>query len=271
MRRRGGDFLLYVFIGCFAFGIFYSAFSLILGGHDGGSDHSGDIGHDIDLGQGVDIGHDIDLGHAGFDHGIDIGHDVVSGNVGDIVNGAELSHAADLEQGADVHNGADSADSPSPFNPLVLASAITAFGAFGLISMKGFGLDGLMSTIVALGFAGAIGAAIFFGIVKFMYGSQSNTIFSLDDLIGYEAEIITPVPETGLGEIAYYFNGTRRTISARSIDGTGIGRGATVIIRGISANVANVQRKLTLDDIETTHDELIETKRDTPRRDAGNN
>ncbi len=137
--------------------------------------------------------------------------------------------------------------------------------------MKGFGLDGLMSTLVALGFAGAIGAAIFFGIVKFMYGSQSNTVFSLDDLIGSEAEVITPVPKTGLGEIAYYFNGTRGTISARSIDGKVIGRGATVIIREISANVANVQRKLTLDDIEITQEELIEAKRETPRSDAGNN
>jgi len=231
-----------------------------LGGHDGGPDSGG-----------ADIGHDIDLGHAGFDHGIDVGHDIGVGHVGDIAHGADLSHAADLDNTAGVHHSHDSSDSPSPFNPLVLASAITAFGAFGLISMKGFGLDGLMSTLVALGFAGAIGAAIFFGIVKFMYGSQSNTVFSLDDLIGSEAEIITPVPETGLGEIAYYFNGIRGTISARSIDGKGIGRGAAVIIRDIAGNVANVQRKLTLDDIETAQEELNEMKRETPRSDAGNN
>ncbi len=244
---------------------------MILGGHDGSADHGGaDIGHDIDLGHSVDLGHDVNLGHAGFDHSIEIGHDVVPGHIGDFAHGVDASHAADLAHTADVHHSADSADSPSPFNPLVLASAITAFGAVGLISMKGFGLDGLMSTIVALAFAGVIGAAIFFGIVKFMYGSQSNTIFSLDDLVGSEAEITTPVPETGLGEIAYYINGTRGTISARSTDGKGIGRGSVVIIREISTNIAYVQRKLTLDDIETIEEELIDTKRETPRSDAGN-
>ena len=236
--------MLYVFIGCFAFGIFYSAVSLILGGHDGSADH------------GMDHGGGADVGHSGFDHGIDIGHDVDLGHSGDFAHGVDLTHGADLAHGAEAghdvgaQHDTDTADSPSPFNPLVIASAITTFGAFGLISMKGFGLNGLMSTIVALGFAGAIGAAIFFGIVKFMYGSQSNTVFSLDDLIDTEAEVLTPIPEIGLGEIAYYIKGTRNTMSAKSIDGQGIGRGTTVVIREIAANAAGVQRKITLDDIE---------------------
>jgi membrane-bound ClpP family serine protease len=132
---------------------------------------------------------------------------------------------------------------------LVIASAITTFGAVGLISMTGFGLGGLASTIVALGFAGAIGVALFFGIVKFMYGSQSNSVFSLDDLIGFEAEVITPVPEKGLGEIAYMANGIRSTLAARSIEGGEVRRGAAVIIREIKGNVALVQQKLTLDEI----------------------
>ena len=87
---------------------------------------------------------------------------------------------------------------PSPFNPLVIASAITAFGAFGLIGKAGFKWGDLISTIVALAFAGAVGTIIFFGIVKFMYNSQSNSMFSLDELTGTEAEVTTPVPENGL-------------------------------------------------------------------------
>ncbi len=189
-----------------------------------------DIGHDIGAGHGVDIGHDISC-----DHCMDAGHD-----------GAHHAHG-------------DDADSPSPFSPLVIASAITTFGAIGLISMTGFGLDGLMSTIVALGFAGAIGVALFFGVVKFMYGSQSNSVFSLDELIGFEAEIITPVPENGLGEIAYKANGIRSTLTARSLDGEAIRRGADVIIREISGSVAVVQQKLTLDDV--VFDNVPETSR----------
>lgn len=217
--------------------MFYSLGSILLGGHgdndggvDGGVDHGADIGHDISIDHGVDIGHDIDVGH-----GIDAGHDAA---------GIDAGH-----DGVQHASHGDDTVSPSPFNPMVIASAITAFGAVGLISMTGFGLDSLMSTIIALAFSGAIGAALFFGVVKFMYGSQSNSVFSLEDLVSFEAEVITPLPEKGLGEIAYKAKGIRSTISARSMDGTEIKRGAQVIIREIAGNVAVVQQKLTIDDI----------------------
>ncbi len=90
----------------------------------------------------------------------------------------------------------------------------------------------ILSTVVALGFAGGIGALIFFGIVKFMYGSQSNSVFSLNDIVDTEAEVITPIPAGGMGEITYVANGIRYNLSARSSDGEDISRGATVIIRG---------------------------------------
>lgn len=200
--------MLQVFIGCLAFGVLFSAFSVIFGAH------------------GFD--------HGSFDHG-----------------------------GADGHSGSDSADAPSPFNPLVISSAITAFGAVGLIARTGFGMADILSTVVALGFAGVIGALIFFGIVKFMYGSQSNSVFSLNDLIDTEAEVITPIPAVGMGEIVYVANGIRYNLSARSSDGEDIARGATVIIRDVTGNAANVQRKLTLDDINF----MEEAEEEKPRKD----
>ena len=242
----GGDFLLYVFIGCFAFGVFYSVISLVLGGH--GADHSIDHG-------GFDLQHDgLDLQHGG---GFDLQHG----------GGLDLQH----DGVADVNHDGDSADSPSLFSPIVIASAITAFGAVGLIAMKGFGMSGLLSTIVALAFAGVIGAAIFFGIVKFMYGSQSNSVFSLEDVIGSEAEVLTPIPVMGLGEIAYVINGIRCTLPARTSEGESIKRGTTVIIRGIAGSEAIVQQKLTLDDIDLDSSEHENADIEKPRSDAGNN
>lgn len=247
----GGDFLLYVFIGCFSFGVFYSVLSLILGGHDGshGIDHGGGAGH---IGS---IDHS-----AGFDHSGGLEHSM----------GADAVHGADLGHTADTHHASDSSESPSPFNPLVIAGAVSTFGAVGIISMMGFGISGLVSTIISLGFAGVIGAALFFGIVKFMYGSQSNSIYSLDELGGTEAEVITPVPEKGLGEVAYVANGIRYTQSARSMEGTAIERGARVVIREITGNVAVVQQKLTLDDIEIDYEDQSDKENGKPRRDAGN-
>lgn len=244
--------MLYVFIGCFAFGVFYSLVSLMLGSH--GADHSVDHGGGIDIQHGgVDFQHDgLDLQHGG----LDLHHD-----------GIDLHHDAAGHAGHE----SDSADSPSPFSPIVIASAITAFGAVGLISMKGFGMSSLMSTVIALAFAGAIGAAIFFGIVKFMYGSQSNSIFSLEDLVDTEAEVITPVPVMGLGEIAYVANGIRYTLPARGIEGESIKRGAAVIIRKITGSEAIVQKKLTLDDIDLDNNEQERKNFEKPRSDAGNN
>ena len=232
--------------------------SLILGGHgaDHGIDHTGGADH---------IG---SFDHAGgFDHAVGMDH---AGSL-DHAAGAEAGHGADLEHNAGAQHGSDSSDTPSPFNPLVIAGAISTFGAVGIISMEGFGLSGLMSTIISLGFAGAIGAALFYGIVKFMYGSQSNSIYSLDELAGTEAEVITPVPEKGLGEIAYVANGIRYTQSARSMEGSAIKRGVTVVIREIAGNVAVVQQKLTLDDIEINCTEQENEENGKPRRNAGNN
>jgi membrane protein implicated in regulation of membrane protease activity len=148
------------------------------------------------------------------------------------------------------HDGGDSADVPSPFNPVVIASAISTFGAVGIIGKAGFGMSDLSSMLVSLIFSGAIGAAIFFGIVKFMYGSQSNSAYSQEDLVGMEAEVLTPLPRNGLGEIVFVSNGMRHNYTAKSAYNEEIKRGETVRIKDISGNVALVVRKMTIDNYE---------------------
>ncbi len=163
----------------------------------------------------------------GFDHG---------GNAGvDFSNG---------------HGGGNSADAPSPFSPLVIASAITVFGAVGIITKLGFGIADIISLILALAFAGVIGVIIFFGIVKFMYSSQSNSAFFQEDLVGAEARVITPIPQDGMGEISYVINGMRHNMAARSENNQFIGMGEIVKIREVSNNTALVLRKLTVDDLD---------------------
>jgi hypothetical protein len=234
--------MLYVFVGCLAFGACYALLSFILG--ELGGDHNIDADHG-----GFDLQHgDIDIQHGGFDlqhDGLDVQHDGI-----------------DLQQDGDA--GSDSSGSPSPFSPVVMASAITTFGAVGLISMKGFGMSGFVSTVIALAFAGTIGAAIFFGVVKLMYGQQSNSVFSLAELTDKEAEVITPIPAKGYGEVAFLQGGVRYTLPARSIQKVNIARGSAVLIREINSGVAEVEQKLTLDDVELNahkiHDETRNLK-----------
>lgn len=172
------------------------------------------------------------------------GHDV--GGAGHEIAGS----SANIHAGAHGGHAADSADSPSPFNPLVIASAITTFGAIGLIGKLGFRMGDILSTIFALTFAGTVGAIIFFGVVKLMYSSQSNSTFSLYDLLETEAEVITPIPENGAGEIAYIINGIRSSLAAKSMSNEKIERGDKIIIKDFSGSTAIVTRKITIEELD---------------------
>ncbi len=148
-------------------------------------------------------------------------------------------------------HGADHGDVPSPFNPLVIASAIATFGAVGLISKQGFGMGEVVSLLFALFFAGLVGTVIFFGVVKLMYNSQSNSTFSVSDLVGYDAEVTLTIPENGLGEVAIVVNGIRYNYSAKSEKNAGIGRGEKVVVQDVTGSVVTVTPKITIDDIDS--------------------
>ncbi len=141
------------------------------------------------------------------------------------------------------------ADSPSIFSPLVLTSSITVFGGTGIVSMLGLNMSGVSSAVVSLVLAAIIGAAIFFGIVRFAYNSQSNSTFSQNDLIGLECEVITPIPLKGVGEIVYVINGERHSLPAKCVRDS-IGKGEIVLIREIAGNAAFVSRKLDIEAID---------------------
>ena len=52
----------------------------------------------------------------------------------------------------------------------------------------------------------------------------------MSEVIGLTAEVTVPIPEAGMGEIAYVCRGARFSSSARSCNGSGIGRHETVRI-----------------------------------------
>lgn len=147
-------------------------------------------------------------------------------------------------------HAADTHDSgPSIFNPIVLASALTAFGGAGLIGSVGLGFSAMVTLLFSLVISFGMGAAVFFGVIKLIYNSQSNSNFSEEQLVDAEAMVVTPIPEKGLGEIAFTAGGTRTTMPAHSMDGTGIEKGAKVMIRRVENRQAYVMRKIIIDDL----------------------
>ena len=135
--------------------------------------------------------------------------------------------------GGHAEAGADSSDMPgiSIFSPTIIASFITAFGAFGLIftefePTKKVIISAPLSVISAMGIAGEL-----FIFLRSVFGhTQSSSESHVARLAGTEASIVSPIPESGVGEIAYVVSGTRYTAPARTENGAAIGNGKRVTI-----------------------------------------
>jgi membrane protein implicated in regulation of membrane protease activity len=136
-------------------------------------------------------------------------------------------------EGGQADTGADSGGVPglSLFSPTVLASFITAFGAFGMI------LSGIPAThavwlsapLSLLG--GILVATVVLWLFNAMFRkTQSSSEGQVKDLIGRTAAIVSPIPENGVGEISYVQSGSRYTAPARHEKGQAVPNGRTVRI-----------------------------------------
>ena len=138
-----------------------------------------------------------------------------------------------LGSGGHAEAGADSSDAPgiSIFSPTIMASFITAFGGFGLVFTQ-FHRTSSAFVSAPLSLAGGLivaGALMVFLRYVFSH-TQSSSESHVARLIGAEANVITPIPENGMGEIAYVVGGTRYTAPARGEKGAAVANGRTVKI-----------------------------------------
>ena len=78
-------------------------------------------------------------------------------------------------------------------------------------------------------------ALLAFLLFNFMFKqTQSSSESRVSTLIGHTASIVTPIPEGGVGEIAYVQGGSRYTAPARTEKGTPVPAGRSVRITGIT-------------------------------------
>lgn len=148
------------------------------------------------------------------------------------------------DHGVDSHDAGDTGlDGVSPFKPIVIASFITLFGGFGLIGHYTFKLAALwiLSISILLGLLGA--GIIFRTVVVPLYKCQSNSTISCEGLKNTSADVITPIPTQGLGEITYTAGDVKYTSPAKSADEEEIPKGAKVVIVDIQDNVARVIKR----------------------------
>ncbi len=117
------------------------------------------------------------------------------------------------------------------FSPTVLSCFVTAFGACGLvlIHIPATRSPWVSGPIASL--AGFIMAFLAFLLFNWMFKqTQSSSESHVSSMVGQAASIITPIPENGVGEIAYVQGGSRYTAPARTETGSAIGAGKPVRI-----------------------------------------
>ena len=139
----------------------------------------------------------------------------------------------DIGTGGHAGAGFDQAGMPgiSIFSPTVIAAFITAFGAFGMIFSKIPLTEQLwISAPLALLSGLLIAAGVFVMFNKLFSKTQASSEGHVADLVGATATVITPIPQNGVGEIAYVQGGSRYSAPARSESGAAIANGMPVTI-----------------------------------------
>ena len=198
----GSEWLIALYWFCLALGggyVILQFIMLLLGGVLHGMDIGG--GH-AELGGGGAEG-EIDLD-------ADMDHDLASHSPG--VTPAH-GHA---ETGADAHIG--------PYSPMAIATFMAGFGGMGLglnaVGLKSLGgipgavFGGLLSLV-----AGIVAAAVLIVVLnKFFEATSASSGFSLDEVIGAEAEVCIPMDGVHTGQITFHAGYGTRTEPAKPID-----------------------------------------------------
>lgn len=124
----------------------------------------------------------------------------------------------------------------TPLSPVFLAMFATAFGGAGLLITDGFGLGWWFSLPVATICGLGVGAVAFYFFARLVIWAQGSSQASVTEAMGITAEVITPVPANGVGEIAYALRDRRFTAPARSVTGQPIANHAQVTIEDVSSS-----------------------------------
>jgi membrane protein implicated in regulation of membrane protease activity len=127
------------------------------------------------------------------------------------------------------------------FSPLTLATFCGAIGALGLVATFALHLPDSVGVGVAL-----LGAAVFtyvvtYGAWRVLVSSTGTQTVREHDLVGATAEVLTPIPQDGLGEVAAMVRGQRHTAPARTADGSPVSRGLIVSVVRVAGSTLIVE------------------------------
>lgn len=150
-----------------------------------------------------------------------------------------VGHGADSHIGTGGHAeaGYENSGMPgvSPFSPIIICCFLTAFGGFGIIFSDIHATSNVWVSLgLALFAAVLIASAVIWGLGLMFHKTQCSSEVRINTLVGATATVITPIPASGVGEIAYIQAGSRYTAPAREEKGRPVSNGQTVKIMRVS-------------------------------------
>jgi membrane protein implicated in regulation of membrane protease activity len=161
------------------------------------------------------------VGHAHGDSAADAG-------------GADAGHGpTEVAYGDGGHGSASAAGHASSFqfpffSPLALATLFGSVGAFGLMTLRGLGVGETASLLVSLPAGLATAYAVTYVSWRLVRSASGSSQVRPSQFAGARAEVITPIPEGGVGEVAAMVDGQRFNAPAREVAGRAVSRGRLV-------------------------------------------
>ena len=119
------------------------------------------------------------------------------------------------------------------FSPLALSTIFASIGAWGLIVKFGFSVSDLASLGIALPAALLTAYCVTYVSWRLVSSSRGSSEIHMRDLVGAHAEVITPIPAGGVGEVAAIVSGERFNGPAREEQGRDVPRGARVVVKAM--------------------------------------
>lgn len=170
------------------------------------------------------VGDSFDAGHADGDGG---GMGDAHGDGGDGgAYGIDSSGHASSSAG----DGAGASFAFPFFSPLAIATMFGAIGAYGLITKVGLQVGDIPSLAISVPASIVTAYVVTYLAWRLVVSSTGSSQIKNRDLIGADAEVLTPIPAGGVGEVAAMVNGQRFTSSARDEAGGTIARGTHVTV-----------------------------------------
>ena len=132
---------------------------------------------------------------------------------------------------------------PHPISGTTVATFITGFGGGGTIAHHTLGWSLFPGLLLATASGVALAGLAFAALDLLFSHTQAGSEYNVEDTVGSTAEVITPISAEGTGEIAYIVKGQRERAAARSVDGTAIAKGRSVVIEKFAGATAYVRVK----------------------------